>query len=138
LIFSLSDCEQVIKYAYYIHPVNNEQQFRLPWSFGRVVLVGDSAHGMPPFSAQGGNQGLEDAAVISTCIAKIIDHNKLDDMRVIKETFTKYERYRQPLMAKIQKATRENYSWKEESWEEYGKMVYNRDFNRLMSEFAYL
>lgn len=35
------------------------------WARGRVVLVGDAAHPMRPHLAQGGCQGLEDAAVLA-------------------------------------------------------------------------
>jgi 2-polyprenyl-6-methoxyphenol hydroxylase-like FAD-dependent oxidoreductase len=50
---------------------------------GRVVLVGDAAHGMPPFAAQGANQGLEDAVVIATLIIKIIAEQGLDNPEII-------------------------------------------------------
>lgn len=134
-LISLSNPEQVIKRAYYLHRVNHQQQFKPQWSFGRVVLAGDSAHGMPPFTAQGGNQGLEDAAIISTSIAKIINNHQLDDMMAIKEAFEKYEYYRRPLVVNVQEATMESDSWNEESWDEFAKMVYSRDFKQLMAEF---
>lgn len=35
--------------------------FRRPWHSGRVVLAGDSAHGLPNFMAQGACLGIEDA-----------------------------------------------------------------------------
>ena len=32
---------------------------------GRVVLIGDAAHGMPPFMAQGASSALEDALILT-------------------------------------------------------------------------
>ncbi|MFJ9179452.1 FAD-dependent monooxygenase [Streptomyces sp. NPDC102360] len=39
------------------------------WSRGRVSLLGDAAHPMFPFFAQGAAQSLEDAAVLARCLA---------------------------------------------------------------------
>jgi salicylate hydroxylase len=39
------------------------------WSFGRVTLLGDAAHAMEPFQAQGAAQAVEDAYVIAECLA---------------------------------------------------------------------
>jgi FAD-dependent urate hydroxylase len=45
-------------------------QHRVPrvWGVGRCTLVGDSAHVMPPALAQGANQSLEDAWVLSRAL----------------------------------------------------------------------
>jgi salicylate hydroxylase len=40
------------------------------WQVGRVVLMGDAAHPMMPFYAQGGAQSIEDAYVLAGCIAE--------------------------------------------------------------------
>jgi salicylate hydroxylase len=45
---------------------------RLPlehWTFGRVTLLGDAAHAMEPFQAQGAAQAVEDAYVLAECLA---------------------------------------------------------------------
>ncbi|MDX2552489.1 FAD-dependent monooxygenase [Streptomyces stelliscabiei] len=39
------------------------------WNVGRVALLGDSAHAMVPFHAQGAAQALVDAAVLGDCLA---------------------------------------------------------------------
>jgi salicylate hydroxylase len=38
------------------------------WSFGRVTLLGDAAHAMEPFQAQGAAQAIEDAYVLAECL----------------------------------------------------------------------
>src|SRR5262245_13188438 len=40
------------------------------WSQGRVVLLGDAAHPMTPYMAQGGATAIEDAAVLARCLAE--------------------------------------------------------------------
>ena len=40
------------------------------WQAGRIVLLGDAAHPMMPFYAQGGAQSIEDAYVLAGCIAE--------------------------------------------------------------------
>ncbi len=49
---------------------------------GRVVLIGDAAHGMPPFMAQGGALALEDAIVLSGLL-------KNNDWSTMASTFSK-------------------------------------------------
>jgi salicylate hydroxylase len=39
------------------------------WSHGRVTLLGDAAHAMEPFQAQGAAQAVEDAFVLAECLA---------------------------------------------------------------------
>ncbi|NEQ52225.1 MAG: FAD-dependent monooxygenase [Leptolyngbya sp. SIO3F4] len=121
-----SNLNQLIRRPYYIHPANIEHPQPI-WSHGRVVLVGDAAHGMPPFAAQGANQGLEDAAVISTLVATIITNNSLDNQTKISHQFSKYEQLRRPFMEKIQDATMHNDRWSQTEWTQYSDMVYSRD-----------
>jgi salicylate hydroxylase len=40
------------------------------WSYGPVTLLGDAAHPMLPFFAQGAAQAIEDAAVLARCLAE--------------------------------------------------------------------
>jgi salicylate hydroxylase len=39
------------------------------WTFGRSTLLGDAAHAMEPFHAQGAAQAVEDAYVLAECVA---------------------------------------------------------------------
>ena len=43
------------------------------WSFDRVTLLGDAAHAMEPFQAQGAAQAIEDAFVLAECLAADAD-----------------------------------------------------------------
>jgi salicylate hydroxylase len=43
------------------------------WAHGRVVLLGDAAHPMLPYLAQGGALALEDAIVLAHCIRAAAD-----------------------------------------------------------------
>lgn len=42
------------------------------WSSERTVLLGDAAHPMLPFFAQGANQAIEDAVVLATCLHDLL------------------------------------------------------------------
>ncbi len=128
-LLNLSNPEKLIHRPYYIHPANTPSTHQPVWSCGRVVLVGDAAHGMPPFMAQGANQGLEDAALISSLITKLIQDHCLDDEQAIARAFRKYEEVRVPFMIKIQEATMKNNHWSQQQWEQYSEMVYSRDYS---------
>jgi 2-polyprenyl-6-methoxyphenol hydroxylase-like FAD-dependent oxidoreductase len=103
------------------------------WSGGRIVLVGDAAHGMPPFMAQGANQGLEDALIVTTLIAKIAEDNNWNNLQAIAKAFEKYECLRRPLIAYVQEATlkRSPHS-SDKEWQEYSRQVYRRNFDQVI------
>ena len=64
------------------------------WQVGRIVLIGDAAHPMMPFYAQGGAQSIEDAYVLAGCIAEGQD-KPLDAL-------ARFVRMRQPRTAWMQ------------------------------------
>ncbi|GET42562.1 FAD-dependent oxidoreductase [Microseira wollei] len=117
---------------YYIHRATISDsrepvEIRPAWSAGRIVLVGDAAHGMPPFMAQGVNQGFEDALTIATLIANIAEKNHWDEAQIIAKAFEKYEHLRRPLMDYIQQATLTRFPHSsDQALQEYNQRVYSR------------
>jgi salicylate hydroxylase len=56
-------CETMLRGAVFVRrPLEH-------WSYGRVTLLGDAAHAMEPFQAQGAAQAIEDAYVLAECLA---------------------------------------------------------------------
>ena len=81
--------------------------FTLPeggdWTKGAVTLVGDAAHAMLPFAAQGAGMAIEDAAVLAKCLAET-GH---DDGAATTSALQRYARLRQPRVARVQRAARQ-------------------------------
>ena len=71
------------------------------WSAGRVVLLGDACHPVRPYMAAGGASAIEDAAVLSRCLAGFDDPD---------EAFARYAATRIPRVAEVQRLSIEN-SW---------------------------
>lgn len=124
----LSAPENVFHRPYFIHPIASLKDVQSIWSHGRAVLVGDAAHGMPPFMAQGANQGLEDAAVIGTYIAQLIKNNGLDDQVAISNAFHQYEKIRRPLMEKVQSGTMNCNRWSQAQWDQFKEILHRREY----------
>ena len=71
-------------------------------SDGPVTLLGDAAHPMLPFLAQGGAMAIEDAAVLAQCLGR--DDDPARALRA-------YEAARQRRVARVQREARQN-SWR--------------------------
>jgi 6-hydroxynicotinate 3-monooxygenase len=71
------------------------------WSRGRIVLVGDACHPVPPFMAAGGAMAVEDAAILSRCLAQL---------DTAADVFRCYEATRIPRVGDVQRISLEN-SW---------------------------
>jgi salicylate hydroxylase len=69
------------------------------WQAGRIVLLGDAAHPMMPFYAQGAAQSIEDAYVLAGCIAAA--------QQAPLEALARYVKLRQPRTAWMQGLARE-------------------------------
>lgn len=72
------------------------------WSAGRVTLLGDAAHPMMPFMAQGAAMGLEDAAVLM----RVLDG--IRDPAGVPCALRRYEEVRRPRASSIQRASAAN------------------------------
>jgi salicylate hydroxylase len=71
------------------------------WSSGRVALLGDAAHAMLPFMAQGAAMAIEDAAVLAQCLASAKDEDTAAALR-------RYADLRAARVAKVQRAAQSN------------------------------
>lgn len=69
------------------------------WGRGRVTLLGDAAHPMFPFYAQGAAQAIEDAAVLAACLAA----DPADPGRELR----RYEAQRIPRTTRLQRDSRD-------------------------------
>jgi salicylate hydroxylase/6-hydroxynicotinate 3-monooxygenase len=76
------------------------------WSRGRAVLLGDAAHPMTPYMAQGGATAVEDAAVLARCLAEVEGED-------IEGAFRRYEAHRKPRTSVIQAISSAN-TWMRE------------------------
>jgi salicylate hydroxylase len=73
------------------------------WTKGTVALLGDAAHAMLPFAAQGAGMAIEDAAVLAKCLAE----SDRDDASAIPAAMQRYARLRQKRVARVQRAARQ-------------------------------
>ena len=69
------------------------------WSEGRISLLGDAAHAMLPFFAQGAAQAIEDAAVLADCLRQA----RRDS---VAQALQRYEQMRRPRASRVQLMSR--------------------------------
>jgi salicylate hydroxylase len=81
--------------------------FTLPdlgeWTEGAIALLGDAAHAMLPFAAQGAGMAIEDAAVLAKCLSE----NPGDLIAGIPATLKRYGRLRRGRVLRVQRAARQ-------------------------------
>ncbi|WP_420414678.1 FAD-dependent monooxygenase [Roseibium sp.] len=65
-----------------------------PWTHGNIALLGDAAHAMLPYMAQGAAMAIEDAAVLAAHLPADVDN--------IPAALRAYERIRKPRVVRIQ------------------------------------
>jgi salicylate hydroxylase len=80
--------------------------FTLPdigeWSADSVTLLGDAAHAMLPFAAQGAGMAIEDAAVLAKCLAASAGEN----ISGIPAALKRYARLRRARVLRVQRLAR--------------------------------
>jgi salicylate hydroxylase len=73
------------------------------WSDGAVALLGDAAHAMLPFAAQGAAMAIEDAAVLAKCIGE----RQSESPVALAAALQRYARLRRPRVTRIQRSARQ-------------------------------
>jgi salicylate hydroxylase len=81
------------KWALFTVPTGGE------WTDGAIALLGDAAHAMLPFAAQGAGMAIEDAAVLAKCLGESAAE-KAD----IPLTLKRYARLRRSRVRRVQRA----------------------------------
>ena len=82
------------KWALFTVPVGSE------WTKGATALLGDAAHAMLPFAAQGAGMAIEDAAVLAKCLRE----RPTETAAEISAALQRYARLRRARVARVQRA----------------------------------
>jgi salicylate hydroxylase len=72
------------------------------WTSGSIALLGDAAHAMLPFAAQGAAMAIEDAAVL----AKVLSEDPLATNAQVGAALRRYAKLRRPRVTRVQHAAR--------------------------------
>ena len=86
------------KFALFTLPEGNE------WTKGAIALLGDAAHAMLPFAAQGAGMAIEDAAVLAKCVSEAASDNGAG----IPSALQRYAQARRARVARVQRTARRN------------------------------
>jgi salicylate hydroxylase len=74
------------------------------WTDGAIALLGDAAHAMLPFAAQGAGMAIEDAAVLAKCLGE----SQHEGGPSIPAAMQRYARLRRSRVARVQRAARQS------------------------------
>jgi salicylate hydroxylase len=74
------------------------------WTSGAVALLGDAAHAMLPFAAQGAGMAIEDAAVLAKCLGE----TQREGGPSIASAMQIYARARRSRISRVQRTARQN------------------------------
>ncbi|HEV2504323.1 MAG TPA: FAD-dependent monooxygenase [Mesorhizobium sp.] len=116
--------------AWPLHAVDQKPSWTLPQG---VALIGDAAHAMTPFAAQGAGMAIEDAATLAACVAA--------SPAGIAQAMINWEQQRKPRVAKVARRGALNHL----AWHAAGPVALVRDFvlalrppQRLASDLDWL
>ena len=73
------------------------------WNAGPVALLGDAAHAMLPFAAQGAGMAIEDAVVLAQCLSET-DRSSM----AVAAALTRYAALRAPRVGRVQRTARQS------------------------------
>ena len=77
------------------------------WSDGAIALLGDAAHAMLPFAAQGAGMAIEDAAVLAQVLSEsVLSESTGENIAAIPAALTRYGRLRRARVLQVQRAAR--------------------------------
>ncbi|UGV27314.1 FAD-dependent oxidoreductase [Rhodopseudomonas boonkerdii] len=71
------------------------------WHSGRIALIGDAAHAMLPFAAQGAGMAIEDATTLAQCLGETESNDELP------AALARYTALRRPRVTRVQRTARQ-------------------------------
>jgi salicylate hydroxylase len=77
------------------------------WTDGAIALLGDAAHAMLPFAAQGAGMAIEDAAVLANCLGGYRAESRNEGGPTITAAMQRYARLRRSRVMRVQRAARQ-------------------------------
>jgi salicylate hydroxylase len=86
------------KWALFTVPGDSE------WTSGAIALLGDAAHAMLPFIAQGAGMAIEDAAVLAKCLGEA----RHEGGAAIAAALQRYAKLRRSRVTRVQRAARQS------------------------------
>jgi salicylate hydroxylase len=77
------------------------------WTGGAIALLGDAAHAMLPFAAQGAGMAIEDAAVLAKTLGEnALSQSRLDSPAGVAAALKTYAKLRRPRVDRVQRMAR--------------------------------
>jgi salicylate hydroxylase len=74
------------------------------WSSGATTLLGDAAHAMLPFAAQGAGMAIEDAAVLAKCLGDALGNGAVGSDADVPAALERYAGSRRARVTRVQRA----------------------------------